>query len=155
MQFTVILLHFQCTLTLHIYSVMFCTFKDQENTALPMHFNLHIYSVMFCSFNDNKEKVEKVFFFHQNVPCWRRVKLILGLPCLPTWIMKRFNPYNNIEFIRWFHEFSVTTNLQIFQETDTNSLVNADSFYANFANIPFKKIPVPHLTHTIKQKFLH
>ena len=37
----------------------------------------------------------------------------------------------------------------------TNSLVNADSFYANFTNADFQKIPIPHLTRTMKQKFLH
>ena len=29
-----------------------------------------------------------------------------------------------------------------------------DSFYANFINTTFIKIPIPHLTPTIKQKFL-
>ena len=29
-QFTTVLLHFHCTLTLHIYSVIFCSFNDQE-----------------------------------------------------------------------------------------------------------------------------
>ena len=28
----------------------------------------------------------------------------------------------------------------------TNSLVNADSFYANFTDMNFRKIPIPHLT---------
>ena len=28
------------------------------------------------------------------------------------------HPAERIEFIRWFHEFSVTTNLLIFQETE-------------------------------------
>ena len=37
----------------------------------------------------------------------------------------------------------------------TNSLVNADSFYANFTNTTFQKIPIPHLTRTMKRKFLH
>ena len=37
----------------------------------------------------------------------------------------------------------------------TNSLVNADSFYANFTNATFQKILSPHLTCTMKQKFLH
>ena len=36
----------------------------------------------------------------------------------------------------------------------TNSLVNTDSFYANFTHTTFQKIPIPHLTHTMKQKFL-
>ena len=30
----------------------------------------------------------------------------------------------------------------------TNSLVNADSFYPNFTNTTFQKIPIPHLTRT-------
>ena len=37
----------------------------------------------------------------------------------------------------------------------TNTLVNADSFYANFTNTTFQKIIIPHLTRTMKQKFLH
>ena len=37
----------------------------------------------------------------------------------------------------------------------TNSLVNADLFYANFTNMTFQMIPIPHLTRTMKQKFLH
>ena len=30
----------------------------------------------------------------------------------------------------------------------TNSLVNGDSFYANFTSTTFQKIPIPHLTRT-------
>ena len=38
----------------------------------------------------------------------------------------------------------------------TNSLVKADSFYANFTNTTFQNIPIPHLTrHPMRQKFLH
>ena len=37
----------------------------------------------------------------------------------------------------------------------TNSLVNADLFYENFTNTTFQKIPIPHLTHIMKQKFLY
>ena len=37
----------------------------------------------------------------------------------------------------------------------TNSLFNVDSFYANFTNTTFQNIPIPHLTRTMKQKFLH
>jgi hypothetical protein len=33
----------------------------------------------------------------------------------------------NIEFIRWFHEFSVTTNLRIFQETEFAYLILANA----------------------------
>ena len=35
----------------------------------------------------------------------------------------------------------------------SNSLVNADSFYANFNNKTFQKIHIPHLTNTMKQNF--
>ena len=35
------------------------------------------------------------------------------------------------------------------------SLVNANSFYVNFINTHFQKVPIPHLTRTMKQKFLH
>ena len=31
--------------------------------------------------------------------------------------------------------------------------VNADTFYANFTNTTCKKIPIPHLTRTMKQFF--
>ena len=37
----------------------------------------------------------------------------------------------------------------------TNYLVNADSFYVNFTNTTFQKIPITDLTHTIKQKAIH
>ena len=30
----------------------------------------------------------------------------------------------------------------------TNSLVNADSFYENFTNATFQKVPISHLTRT-------
>ena len=36
-----------------------------------------------------------------------------------------------------------------------NSLLNADSFYVNFTNANFQKIPISHLPHPMKQKFLH
>ena len=37
----------------------------------------------------------------------------------------------------------------------TKSLVNTNSFYKNFTNRHFQKVPIPHLTRTMKQKFLH
>ena len=37
----------------------------------------------------------------------------------------------------------------------TKSLGNANSFYANFTNTHFQKVPIPHLTRTMKQKFIH
>ena len=37
----------------------------------------------------------------------------------------------------------------------TKSLVNTNSFYTNFTNTHFQKVPIPHLTRTMKQKFLH
>ena len=37
----------------------------------------------------------------------------------------------------------------------TKSLVNTNSFYTNFTNTYFQKVPIPHLTRTMKQKFLH
>jgi hypothetical protein len=36
-----------------------------------------------------------------------------------------------------------------------NSWVNAILFYTNFINMNFQKIPIPQLTRTMKQKFLH
>ena len=37
----------------------------------------------------------------------------------------------------------------------TKSLVNTNSFNTNFTNRHFQKVPIPHLTRTMKQKFLH
>ena len=37
----------------------------------------------------------------------------------------------------------------------TKSLVNTNSFYTNFINMHFQKVPNPHLTPTMKKKFLH
>ena len=37
----------------------------------------------------------------------------------------------------------------------TKSLVNTNLFYMNFTNTHFQKVPIPHLTRTMKQKFLH
>ena len=37
----------------------------------------------------------------------------------------------------------------------TKSLVNTNSFYTNFTNTHFQKVPIPHLTRTMKQKFFH
>ena len=37
----------------------------------------------------------------------------------------------------------------------TKSLVNTNSFNTNFTNTHFQKVPIPHLTRTMKQKFLH
>ena len=46
-------------------------------------------------------------------------------------------------------------SLIYFHNKYTNSLVNADWFYANFTNTTFHKIPIPHLIRTMKQKSLH
>ena len=49
-----------------------------------------------------------------------------------------------------------TTDIALLiQETYTKSLVNTNSFYTNFTNTHFQNIPIPHLTRTMKQKFLH
>ena len=37
----------------------------------------------------------------------------------------------------------------------TKSLVNTNLVNTNFANTHFQKVPIPHLTRTMKQKFLH
>ena len=37
----------------------------------------------------------------------------------------------------------------------TKSLVNTNSFYTNFTNTHFQKVPISHLTRTMKQKVLH
>ena len=37
----------------------------------------------------------------------------------------------------------------------TKSLVNTNLVDTNFTNTHFQKVPVPHLTRTMKQKFLH
>ena len=48
-----------------------------------------------------------------------------------------------------------TCLLKMILITYTKSLVNTNLFYTNFTNTHFKKVPIPHLTHTMKQKFLH
>ena len=45
--------------------------------------------------------------------------------------------------------------LHLFFVSYTKSLVNMNSFYTNFTNTHFQKVPIPHLTRTMKQKFLH
>ena len=37
----------------------------------------------------------------------------------------------------------------------TKSLVNTNLVHTNFTNKHFQKVPIPHLTRTMKQKFLH
>ena len=37
----------------------------------------------------------------------------------------------------------------------TKSLVNTNLVNTNFTNTHFQKVPIPHLTRTMKQKFLH
>ena len=39
--------------------------------------------------------------------------------------------------------------------TYTKSLVNTNLVNTNFTNTHFQKVPIPHLTRTMKQKFLH
>ena len=46
-------------------------------------------------------------------------------------------------------------NLLSLGNSYTKSLVNMNSFYTNFTNTHFQKVPIPHLTRTMKQKFLH
>ena len=36
-----------------------------------------------------------------------------------------------------------------------NNFSNPDSFYENFTNTTFRKIPIPHLTPPMRQKFFH
>ena len=40
-------------------------------------------------------------------------------------------------------------------DTYTKSLVNTNLVNTNFTNTHFQKVPIPHLTRTMKQKFLH
>ena len=37
----------------------------------------------------------------------------------------------------------------------TKSLVNTNLFNTNFTSTHFQKVPIPHFTRTMKQKFLH
>ena len=81
----------------------------------------------------------------------------LGIFCFPTCLPSK-NSYLCIlqvciSFVQWSklegrHYQTIFFNY-------TNSLDNADSFYAKFTNTTFQKIPIPHLTRTMKQKFLH
>ena len=52
----------------------------------------------------------------------------------------------------WFHLSIKALQKLIRVQIYTNSF---NSFYANFSNTRFQKVPSPHLKLTIKQKFLH
>ena len=62
------------------------------------------------------------------------------LPCVPKNLL-----YSKI----------VLNFLKELQNRYTKSLVNTNSFYTNFNNTHFQKVPIPHLICTMKQKFLH
>ena len=53
------------------------------------------------------------------------------------------------------HTFSYIHSIFRRNMNYTKSLVNTNSFYTNFTNTDFQKVPIPHLTRTMKQKFLH
>ena len=66
-----------------------------------------------------------------------------GKPVSEALILESVNPqYDDQLFI------------ELVQVQYTNSLVNADSFCVNFTNTTFYKIPIPHLTCPMEQKFL-
>ena len=52
------------------------------------------------------------------------------------------------------HTFSYIHSIFRRNMNYTKSLVNTNSFYTNFTNTDFQKVPIPHLTRTMKQKFL-
>ena len=43
----------------------------------------------------------------------------------------------------------------VVEGTYTESLVNTNLVYTNFTNTHFQKDPIPHLTRTMEQEFLH
>ena len=51
--------------------------------------------------------------------------------------------------------FSTLANgTDLIRQKYTKSLVNTNSFCTNFTNTHFQKVPMPHLTRSMKQKFL-
>ena len=71
-----------------------------------------------------------LYYWYQISKNWRPI-----LPCSYFWTLAQYELLNSPEY--------------------TNSLINADSFYANFTNKTIQKIPIPHLTRPMRQKFLH
>ena len=56
----------------------------------------------------------------------------------------------------WSSVFEAFIELEFtFPFAVSKSLVNTNLFYTNFTNMHFQKVPIPHLTRTMKQKFLH
>ena len=83
---------------------------------------------------------------------WQKVTGILimtvvGPPCLCQSIQGKIKSVDADETVT-FHSKKL---LLLY----TNSLVNADSFYTNFTNMTIQKIPISHLTRTMKHKSLH
>ena len=82
---------------------------------------------------------------------WQKVTGILimtvvGPPCLCQSIQGKIKSVDADETVT-FHNKKL---LLLY----SNSLVNVDSFYTNFTKATFQKIPIPHLTCTMKHKFL-
>ena len=75
----------------------------------------------------SKESNERKSFFFQK---------ILSLEISLQMTISSENENNN-EFIRWFHDFSVTTNLRIFRETEF-VLLFLCTVNVNSSNIPFR-----------------
>ena len=93
-------------------------------------------------------------------------RLILDNLCCSKRIAKflRIFVVSSNKSTRTFHHIKNSANYESFQlwfltqidiNISTNSLVNADSLYANFSNTTFQKVPIPHLKRPMKQKFLH
>ena len=96
---------------------------------------------------------DKSFFFFRGVGKGKRRVLWQCTICVPP-VTDRAEP-RSFQWTSYSYFQSIYPCCCILHAYYTNSLVNADLFYANFTNMTFQKIPFPHLTHTIKHKFLH
>ena len=55
-----------------------------------------------------------------------------------------------------FHSVEVLLKVTLsYINTPSPWLTRSNSFYTNFTNMHFQKVPIPHLIRTMKQKFLH
>ena len=71
-------------------------------------------------------------------------------------MVQQFISFNQLNLIDIQYLVPLIRYLTVFffWRVQHESLVNTNSFYTNFTNAHFPKVPIPHLTHTMKQKFL-
>ena len=98
-------------------------------------------------------------------------ELIFFVPiCVEFWLAGHIGSKNNSNFCEWVmgqtlavlgasHDVGNLLLLQLLKLFSnykyTKFLVNTNSFYMNFTKTYFQKGPIPHITRTMKQKFLH